>query len=119
MQYVRLAKIPRPVSRLLFGCAYPGMIAGEDQTALLDQAFAAGVNAIDTAENYGKSELILGAWMAERNNRDQLTIITKGCHPYGRPRVTPEAVSYTHLADMRGEEPIGGEDDYPQFQRAG
>ena len=90
MQYVRLAKIPRPVSRLLFGCAYPGMIAGEDQTALLDQAFAAGVNAIDTAENYGKSELILGAWMAERSNRDQLTIITKGCHPYGRSRVTPE-----------------------------
>ena len=36
MQYVRLARIPRPVSRLLFGCAYPGMIAGEDQTALLD-----------------------------------------------------------------------------------
>ena len=91
MQYVRLARIPRPVSRLLFGCAYPGMIAGEDQTALLDQAFAAGVNAIDTAENYGKSELILGAWMAERNNRDQLTIITKAAIPMAarasRPRI--------------------------------
>lgn len=90
MQYVRLEKISRPVSRLLFGCAYPGMVAGEDQTALLDQAFEAGITAIDTAENYGKSEFILGEWMAARKNREQLTILTKGCHPYGHPRVTPE-----------------------------
>lgn len=90
MQYVQLDKIPRPVSRLVFGCAFPAMIAGEDQSPLLDRAFAAGITAFDTAENYGKSECVLGAWMDARKNRDQVTVITKGCHPYGHPRVNPE-----------------------------
>lgn len=90
MQYLRLEGIPRPVSRLLFGCAYPAMLAGEDQSALLDQACEAGITAFETAENYGKSELVLGAWIAARKNRDSITLITKGCHPYGHPRVTPE-----------------------------
>ena len=90
MQYLRLEKIQRPVSRLLFGCAFPAMIAGEDQSALLDKVFEAGITAVDTAENYGKSELVLGAWMASRGNREQITILTKGCHPYGHPRVDRE-----------------------------
>ena len=90
MQYVQLDRIPRPVSRLVFGCAFPAMIAGEDQSPLLDRAFAAGITAFDTAENYGKSECVLGAWMDARKNRDQVTVITKGCHPYGHPRVDRE-----------------------------
>ena len=44
MQYVQLDRIPRPVSRLVFGCAFPAMIAGEDQSPLLDRAFAALVH---------------------------------------------------------------------------
>ncbi len=90
MRYVNLAKIPRPVSRLVFGCAFPAMNAGEDVSELLDEAFKAGMTAFDTAENYGLSEVGLGNWMASRKNRDSVTVITKGCHPYGHPRVTPE-----------------------------
>lgn len=101
MQYVQLNSIPRPVSRLVFGCAFPAMIAGEDQSELLDQVFAAGINAFDTAENYGKSEAVLGDWMAARNNRDQLTIITKGCHPYGHPRVNPEDMRHDFAQSLQ------------------
>ena len=100
MQYVHLAKILRPVSRLVFGCAYPGMIAGDDQSALLDRVFGLGVNTFETAENYGKSEIVLGEWMAARGNRGQLTIITKGCHPYGVPRVTPEDMRHDFFQSL-------------------
>lgn len=62
-----------------------------DETAsLLDAYVAAGGNFIDTAHNYGNwvpniprsaSERAIGAWMAERKNRDQLVLATKGGHP--------------------------------------
>ena len=54
--------------------------------AVLDDYVAAGGNFIDTADGYsawveghsgGESETVLGQWMAERGNRDQLTIATK------------------------------------------
>ncbi|NLD58999.1 MAG: aldo/keto reductase [Clostridiales bacterium] len=90
MQYVTLRGIDRPVSRLVFGCAYPGMIEGRDESRWLDSVYGMGFTAFDTAENYGKSEEVLGNWMASRGIREELTVITKGCHPYeGRPRVSP------------------------------
>jgi len=91
MQYVSLRGIGRPVSRLVFGCAYPGMIGGRDESEWLDRVYETGFTAFDTAENYGLSEAVLGSWMASRGVRERLTVITKGCHPYdGRPRVAPE-----------------------------
>ena len=92
MQYVTWDKISRPVSRLIFGCAYAAMNAGEDQSAWLDQVFAAGITAFDTAENYGRSEEVLGNWLASRGVREEVTVITKGCHPYERKRVNPECM---------------------------
>lgn len=62
---------------------------------LLDEVFAAGVNAFDTARSYGMAENALGAWMAARNNRERVVVLTKGAHPLAgsrEPRVTPEAV---------------------------
>ncbi|WP_298215198.1 aldo/keto reductase [Acidocella sp.] len=53
---------------------------------LLDAALAGGLNAIDTADMYstwveghtgGESEAIIGAWMKERGNRNQVLIFTK------------------------------------------
>ncbi len=89
MRYKNLRGIPVPASQLVFGCAYPAMIAGEDVSAWLDQVYELGFTAFDTAENYGQSEAVLGNWMAARGIRDNLVVITKGCHPYGGPRVTP------------------------------
>jgi len=49
--------------------------------AVLDAYAAAGGNFIDTANSYlvehGRSEMIIGRWLADRGNRDDLVIATK------------------------------------------
>jgi aryl-alcohol dehydrogenase-like predicted oxidoreductase len=64
--------------------------AQEDAFRQLDLAFAAGVNLFDTAENYpapvlaatqGRSEEILGRWIAERGLRSRVMIATKVAGP--------------------------------------
>ena len=57
-----------------------GWTADRDQSfAVLDAYAAAGGNFIDTADLYagGESEKIVGAWMAERGNRDDIVVATK------------------------------------------
>ncbi|HEX3541200.1 MAG TPA: aldo/keto reductase [Acidimicrobiales bacterium] len=59
-----------------------GWTADESQSrAVLDAYIAAGGNFVDTANSYliehGQSETIIGRWMADRGNRDQLVIGTK------------------------------------------
>ena len=78
------------LSRIVYGCASDAMLAGMDVSDLLDRVLDMGVNVFDTAENYGLSECSLGNWVKTRGNRNRVHIITKGCHPYERDRVTPE-----------------------------
>jgi aryl-alcohol dehydrogenase-like predicted oxidoreductase len=59
-----------------------GWTADEPQSrAVLDAYVGAGGNFIDTANSYlvehGRSETIIGRWMADRGNRDQLVVATK------------------------------------------
>ena len=59
-----------------------GWTADETESfEVLDAYVAAGGNFIDTANSYlvehGRSETIIGRWMAERGNRDELVIATK------------------------------------------
>ena len=59
-----------------------GWTADEPQSrAVLDAYVGAGGNFIDTANSYlvehGRSETIIGRWIADRGNRDQLVVATK------------------------------------------
>jgi aryl-alcohol dehydrogenase-like predicted oxidoreductase len=59
-----------------------GWTADEPQSrAVLDAYVAAGGNFVDTANSYlvehGRSESIIGPWMADRGNRDRMVIATK------------------------------------------
>jgi aryl-alcohol dehydrogenase-like predicted oxidoreductase len=59
-----------------------GWTADEDESrAVLDAYVGAGGNFIDTANSYlvehGRSETILGGWMADRGNRDEIVLATK------------------------------------------
>jgi aryl-alcohol dehydrogenase-like predicted oxidoreductase len=59
-----------------------GWTADEQQSfEVLDAYTAAGGNFVDTANSYlvehGQSERIIGRWMADRGNRDELVIATK------------------------------------------
>ncbi len=57
--------------------------AGSDEATahvVLDKAFAAGINFIDTADVYGQdglSERVIGNWLTARGVRDQIVLATK------------------------------------------
>lgn len=90
MDYRTIQYVDKPVSKIIFGCANPAMIQGKRVYRLLDEALDAGINTFDTAESYGASEDVLGKWMKLWWKRNKVVLITKGCHPHGRPRVTLE-----------------------------
>ncbi len=78
-----------------------GWTADEEQSrAVLDAYVAAGGNFIDTSNSYmdmiehGRSETIIGGWMAERGNRDRLVIATKVGGGRGATRnLRPETIA--------------------------
>ncbi|MCE1235551.1 MAG: aldo/keto reductase [Hyphomicrobiales bacterium] len=89
MRRNRLGKTDLTISAVCLGT----MTFGEQNTeaeghAQLDRAFAAGVDFIDTAELYaipprpetqGRTEEIIGSWMAARGNRHDVILATKVC----------------------------------------
>ncbi len=89
MKKVQLARTGEQVSQYCFGCMDLGSRVGkEDSFALLDRFVEAGGNFLDTANCYAwwhgtgefvgdESELLLGEWMKERGNRDQIFLATK------------------------------------------
>ena len=83
MQYQKIKGIEKPLSRIIYGCTTEPMMKGQNVNELLDEIYALGINTFDTAEHYGLSEVSLGKWMTERKNREDIVIITKGCHPIG------------------------------------
>ena len=88
MQQVTLGATGLQVSRLCLGTMTWGTLNSEAEGhAQADLAVAAGVNFWDTAEMYpvspiraetvGRTEEIIGSWLAARGGRDRLTLATK------------------------------------------
>ncbi len=103
MQYGNIPGVSKPVSRLVQGTATDFNPSDPDACfALLDLALKYGINTFDTAHCYGaeRSKLV-GQWMRDRDVREQIVVLAKGAHPYGRPRVTPEDIE-ADLADTLG-----------------
>ncbi len=90
MKYGRIPGLDREVSRLVMGCDNQPDLA--HASAIFDAFVEAGGNTFDTAWLYGsgKYEKLLGRWMANRGNRDDLNIIVKGCHT---PHCDPESLT--------------------------
>jgi aryl-alcohol dehydrogenase-like predicted oxidoreductase len=92
MQYGAIPGIAKPVSRLVLGTMIISAQEPERSFALLDAVLEMGGKALDTAHVYagGNSERCIGQWMHARGNREQMVIISKGCHHNAdRKRVTP------------------------------
>lgn len=84
------------VSKLIMGSDYFHPDEMERVSHLLDTYLSLGGNVIDTAYVYrgGNSEKAIGLWMAERRNRDQVRIFTKGAHHDAHgPRVNAKAIA--------------------------
>jgi aryl-alcohol dehydrogenase-like predicted oxidoreductase len=83
----KLGRSELEVSPLCFGGNVFGWTINEDTSfKILDHFIAAGGNFIDTADVYskwapgnqgGESETILGKWLKQRGNREQVVIATK------------------------------------------
>ncbi len=95
MRYLTLPGIPVSLSVIGIGGRF-GEIPDELSFQLLDAFAHAGGTVVDTACSYasGRSERVIGSWLAARRNRDHVVIIDKGCHPDadGRSRVRPECL---------------------------
>jgi aryl-alcohol dehydrogenase-like predicted oxidoreductase len=95
MQYGRVPGVEKPISRIVQGIIQVPMGDAEKDEkgmALLDAAFEAGINAVDTAYIYGggNADRFLGKWINSRGIRDKVVVLAKGAHPNGdRKRVTP------------------------------
>lgn len=97
MEYITIPGLRKPVSRLMKGTDYFQHDSYEKAAANLDAFLAIGGNSLDTAHIYcgGQSEEVIGRYMKERGNRDQLVILTKGAHHDAQgPRVNPEAIRH-------------------------
>ncbi len=86
MEVIPLGHSHIQVSKLCLGAVnYGTQVDKEHSFELLDRYYEAGGRFIDTANNYsyffggvgGESETILGEWMKERGNREELVIATK------------------------------------------
>lgn len=108
MQYRRLGRTDLRVSLICLGSMTWGRQNTEAQGhAQMDLALDRGVNFIDTAEmysvpvtaeTYGRSEEVIGTWLAARGTRDRVVIASKAVGPGtrfahirdGKPRLNRE-----------------------------
>lgn len=91
MEYGALGRSGPTVSKFGLGVmTFGGQTPEDDALRQLDMAFDAGITLFDTAENYptptcaetqGRSEEILGRWIASRGVRDRIVVATKVAGP--------------------------------------
>lgn len=85
MEYRRLGKSGLKVSKICLGAMmFGGRTEENEAAAIIDSARDAGVNFIDTADNYngGKSEEVVGRQIAK--DRDRWILATKVYNPAGK-----------------------------------
>ena len=98
MRYGKVPGVGKPISRLVQGTGTV-MLNSKDldrSFRLLDEVFALGCNAFDTALLYeeGDTERTVGRWVRKHDIRDEIVIIGKGAHSYpGHNRVTPADIT--------------------------
>ncbi|MEO7135686.1 MAG: aldo/keto reductase [Vicinamibacterales bacterium] len=76
--------------RIVLGTASVGITGRDAGYQLLDEFVRLGGTTLDSASVYsdwvpgetGRSENTIGDWLALRGNRDAVTIVTKGAHPF-------------------------------------
>lgn len=96
MKKLRLGKRQVEIGQLMKGSDYFRLDNPEVVSENLDLFVQAGGNAIDTAHIYcgGESEMAIGRWLEERNNREEIVILTKGAHHnQDGPQVKPEVIT--------------------------
>lgn len=92
----RLPRTELETFPLALGCNTFGWTASRDDAfAVLDAYTQAGGNHLDTADSYGdgRSETIIGEWLRERGNRDELLVATKVARHSNRHGLAPSNIA--------------------------
>ncbi|WP_163539995.1 aldo/keto reductase [Gracilibacillus sp. YIM 98692] len=95
MKTITIPGLEKPVSTLIQGSDYFKPSIYEKVCTVLDRFFKIGGTTIDTAHVYcgGESEVAIGQWLKDRDNREDVVILTKGAHhDKNGPRVNPAAI---------------------------
>ena len=77
---MRIPGIDRPLSALALGSHYYRLAGSSHWHGLLDHYLEAGGTLLDTARSYAESEQVIGRWLAQRDVRERLVLLTKGGH---------------------------------------
>ena len=91
MDYGHVEGVEKPISRIVLGTMIITAKEPERSFRLLDAAVELGCTTFDAAHIYaqGESERGIGKWFADRKNREEIVIVSKGAHPNAdRSRVT-------------------------------
>ncbi len=91
MEYRRLGRTGVEVSPLCLGTdCFADPVAEEECVKILDKAFEAGINLIDTGDSYaeGEGERIIGRWVKRMGRRDEVLLMTKCDHGHREPGKT-------------------------------
>ena len=104
MRYRRLGRTALEVSELCLGTMNFGPNTTEvDAFSILDQAVEAGINFVDTADQYGghlgvgATEELIGRWLAQGGERrDRIVLATKLYEPMSE-RPNGRGLSATHV----------------------
>jgi aryl-alcohol dehydrogenase-like predicted oxidoreductase len=94
VNYRQLGKTDMQVSSIGLGCVTFGREIDEATAfTIMDHAVERGINLFDTAEAYaaGRSEEVVGNWMAERGSRDRIVLATKVNGTLTRERILTSA----------------------------
>ena len=94
MEYRNLGRSALRVSRIgLGGVTFGRETDAETSFAIMDRALECGITLLDTAEAYaaGRSEEVVGQWMADRRSRQQIVLATKVTPPLRRERILSSA----------------------------
>jgi aryl-alcohol dehydrogenase-like predicted oxidoreductase len=78
----------KPVSRIVCGTDFLTVVPPNQSFPALDAYWEAGGRTFDSAHIYGANTNVFAAWTGSRGVRNEVIYFDKGCHPYGRPRVT-------------------------------
>ena len=89
MEYTKFEGLDKKVSKFFMGTFMMFPQDKEKHFKTLDAAWDLGITAFDMAKAYD-SEPTVGEWIKTRGIRDEIVLLTKGCHPNDyRERVTP------------------------------
>lgn len=81
MNYKTIPYVDKKVSQIIYGTSTPQFLAGEKENELLDAVYAMGINTFDLARVYGLAEQSFGTWLEEKENRENVVILSKCGHP--------------------------------------